>query len=148
MSCKFDSVWKQNTNHVDSSKEVEEHLQRDENIDFKLKKINVENTNNLYIISTVKSFDKFVENEEGLIVLYADWCRICHHSSQDIIRLSKAHKDYKFAVVDCSKKNEIMNNLKIKGVPTYFTCCAGKLQTVKLGTSALKAFEQLKLSND
>jgi thiol:disulfide interchange protein len=144
MSCKFQSVWgsddKQPPEQSIKPEITEQELP--ENV-VKLP----DHAPQLYKIATLDAFEKFVQEEHGLIIFYADWCKICHHSSQDVLRLSKSsnltdHK-IKFALVDCTKKNEIMNKYKIIGVPMYFIVKNSEMIPIKLGTSIVKAFAQL-----
>lgn len=162
MSCKFDTAWglisKQEPetepeHEAESEPEPDSGEGSDEtNIDVKLKQIDSftdkQDVSLLYSIKTLKSFEKFKSKESGMIVVYANWCKICHHSSQDVLNFMKKTTSelpqLKFAVVDCSKKNDIMTKYKIIGVPMYFICHKQKLYPMKLGTSALKAFSELK----
>lgn len=100
----------------------------------------------LYKLVDINAFKKYVQLETGIVVFYADWCKICAHTHQDVQNFLDSNKlsQISIAVVDCSNKSAIANMNNIKGVPTYATVHNKKLDIMPPGMSFQNVVKKLK----
>ncbi len=69
--------------------------------------------NNIVIKSELK-------NNNGLLLVYANWCSHCQQMKNTWIQLSIISDKTSICVLSSEKYPEVVENLKVKGFPTIF----------------------------
>ena len=69
--------------------------------------------NNIVIKSELK-------NNNGLLLVYANWCSHCQQMKEPWIQLSIISDKTSICVLSSEKYPEVVENLKVKGFPTIF----------------------------
>lgn len=147
MACSWDNAWVEQHDSSLDDNQIED-IENDivmENVDHASPDVDT----SIYKLETLAKYNEFIAKEYGIIIFFANWCKICHHTHQDVRQFLSKNliPGIKIAVVDCTKVNEIGKTKKILGVPSY-VIAQQSTEEILLppGTSFVKAFKKLQES--
>lgn len=93
-------------------------------------------------------FGSFIETNEQVVVdFYADWCGPCRVAGPLMEKVADKHPDVAFVKIDTDEAPELLDELGIRGIPTFIRFENGAEVARVSGTQSVSKYEsELKLN--